>query len=47
MLLKLADDLMCAYTDQHNQEIITLTEEAKKIFINNYIRDVIEDHDKS
>lgn len=47
VLLKLADDLMCAYTDQHNQEIISLTEEAKKIFIDNYIRDVIEDHDKS
>lgn len=47
VLLKLADDLMCAYTDQHNQEIIALTEEAKKIFIDNYIRDVIEDHDKS
>lgn len=31
VLLKLADDLMCAYTDQHNQEIITLTEEAKQI----------------
>lgn len=31
VLLKLADDLMCAYTDQYNQEIITLTEEAKQI----------------
>lgn len=31
VLLKLADDLMCVYTDQYNQEIITLTEEAKKI----------------
>jgi hypothetical protein len=31
VLLKLADDLMCAYTDQHNQEIITITEEAKQI----------------
>jgi len=47
VLLKLADDLMCAYTDQYNQEIITLTEEAKRIFIDNYIRDVLEDHDKS
>ena len=47
VLLKLADDLMCAYTDKHNQEIIALTEEAKKIFIDNYIRDVIEDHDRS
>lgn len=31
VLLKLADDLMCVYTDQYNQEIINLTEEAKKI----------------
>lgn len=31
VLLKIADDLMCAYTDHYNQEIITLTEEAKEI----------------